>query len=157
MNVPKQWIQRKRNLRQRKIEGFDITSMMVVPNTEGSELFYLLVQKEAQLCKISGYRMKMVEGNGVPLSRLFSTPLTPKWCHNASSCNVCNYTEEKASRCIVRNVVYKATFLVCEEIFKSSQTCASQVTNPTYEGRVTAAECEGRITSPEHEGYKFRL
>ena len=72
MNLPKEWKTRK--LRQREIKGIEATGVIIVPNTAGSELLNKLILKEAQIARVTGYMVKMAEGNGVPLNRLFPAP-----------------------------------------------------------------------------------
>ena len=105
-------------MRERNIKDIKVSTVMVVPNTEGSELLNKLVQKEAQLCKITGYRVKLVEGNGTPLSRAIPQPTTQTLCNRVEQCQVCVATD-KASKCQVRNVVYISECLQCWDVYFS--------------------------------------
>ena len=86
--VPKEWSERK--LRQRRIDGVNISTVMVIPNSHNAELLNGLVLKEAQLSRVTGYMVKLVEGNGVPLSRILPPPLPRKSCHRLEKCIVCS-------------------------------------------------------------------
>ena len=72
--LPKEW--KETQLRQRHIEGLEISTVMMVPNTAESKLLNELIKKEAQLCKISGYYVKLIEGNGTQLCRMFPQPFS---------------------------------------------------------------------------------
>ena len=108
--VPRCW--RERNIRQRNTEIAQVSTVIVVPNTEGSELLNRLVLKEAQLSRLTGYSVKLIEGNGTPLSKLFQIPSGEGSCHRGTQCNVCTWSDKKSSRCSVRSIVYTA---VCRE------------------------------------------
>ena len=108
MTLPKEW--RPKTIRQRRIDGCDITSVIIVPNTHQSELLDKLIQKEAQLSRLTGYSIKLVEGNGIPLSRLMPAPI-PNRCWKGESCPVCPGT--KHVKCSVRNVLYTGECLEC--------------------------------------------
>ena len=77
--LPKEW--KPRQLRQRRIQGIPVSSVMIVPNTHDSCLLNRLILKEAQLSKITGYQMKLVEGNGTQIGRLIPAPLQQSRCH----------------------------------------------------------------------------
>ena len=103
--LPKEW--KPRQLRQRRIQGIPVTSVMIVPNTFNSCLLNRLILKEAQLSKISGYQLKLVEGNGTPISKLMPAPLQSNTCSRGKRCLVCACaTDKKPTRCNIRNVVY---------------------------------------------------
>ena len=121
MEVPREW--KKKTLRQRNIEGTEVTSIMSVPNTAGGELINRLIQKEAQLSRISGYRVKLVEGNGIPINKFFPSPLAKKRCHRREKCIICCQAGDKLSKCSVRNVVYIAQCMECS----NKQDCKQSV------------------------------
>ena len=108
--VPQEW--KDRVTRQREIKGTKVSTIMMVPNTAEGELLNLLVLKEAKLCKITGYRAKLVEGNGVPLSRMIPSPTTKDMCDRRELCQVC-VGSQGTTRCQVRNVVYVSECLDC--------------------------------------------
>ena len=118
MNIPKEW--KKKKVRQRDIKDVEISSIMTVPNTKDGELLTRLVQKEAQLCKLTGFRVKLVEGNGILLSRLFPSPLRAEGCPKFNMCLVCAQSDGKPSKCNVRNVVYTAECLECTENYNGT-------------------------------------
>ena len=91
---------------------------MTVPNTLDSILLNSLVLKEAQLSRVTGYSIKLVEGNGMPLSKLFPTPLSLDVCDRTDECSVCRLSCG-ASRCTIRSVVYIAECLQCWDIWHS--------------------------------------
>ena len=111
--LPHEW--KEKHLRQRHVDGVEVSTVMVVPNTADSFLLNELIKKEAQLCKISGYHIKLVEGNGLQLCRLFPTPLSQDRCPNKDECGVCQYTSDP-SRCNVRSIVYVAECLKCWDL-----------------------------------------
>ena len=89
---------------------------MMIPNTQDAELLNGLILKEAQLSKVTGYMVKLVEGNGVPLNRALPPPLPRESCHRMEKCLICNMTsegEKVASRCDIRNIVYVAECRSC--------------------------------------------
>ena len=96
--LPREW--RNRTLRQRNIDGIEVTTVMTVPNTLDSILLNSLVLKEAQLSRVTGYSIKLVEGNGMPLSKLFPTPLSLDVCDRTDECSVCRLSCG-ASRCTI--------------------------------------------------------
>ena len=108
--LPREW--RKRCIRQRNIAGTQVTTVMTVPNTCDGMLLNNLIQKEAQLCKLAGYCIKLVEGNGVPLNRMFPAPIANDFCDRLDECSVCRLSS-RASKCTVRSVVYVAECLKC--------------------------------------------
>ena len=94
--IPKEWKEHK--LRQRTIKGIDVTTVIIVPNTNNSCLLNKLIQKEAQLGRITGYNAKLVEGNGIPIIRLLPPPLQTKNCHRNNKCLICSQDDTKQSR-----------------------------------------------------------
>ena len=122
--VPKQW--KEKITRQREVEGVNISTVMVVPNTDESELLNLLIQKEAQLCRITGYRTKLIEGNGVPLNRLLPAPTVKSMCDQMDLCQVC-VGSEGVTRCQVRNVVYVSECLLCWDQLDDSKEDRRQI------------------------------
>ena len=56
--VPKEW--RNKCLRQRTIEGVKLSTVMMVPNTSRGELIDKLIEKEAQLSRITGYMRNLL-------------------------------------------------------------------------------------------------
>ena len=114
MDIPKCW--RPKKIRQRAIAGIETTTVMTVPNSPESKLLNNLILKEAQLSRITGYSIKLVEGNGTPLSRILPKPLTMKKCLVSDKCEVCLRTEG-ISKCSARNVLYIAE---CQEKGRTS-------------------------------------
>ena len=121
MNLPKEWKTRK--LRQREIKGIEATGVIIVPNTAGGELLNKLILKEAQIARVTGYMIKMVEGNGVPLSRLFPAPIPSGKCIK-KDCIVCHMSENPSSKCSVRSIVYIAE---CQEVVNDTLTCPDSI------------------------------
>ena len=93
-----------------------ITTVMTVPNTCDGMLLNNLIQKEAQICKLAGYCIKLVEGNGVPLNRMFPAPISKDFCDRMDECSVCRLSS-RASKCTVRSVVYMAECLQCWDVW----------------------------------------
>ena len=108
LNIPREWRQRK--LRQRRIEGLEPSTVMIIPNTADNELLDRLIQKEAQLARVTGYTVKLIEGNGIPLARMFPPPVPHNMCLR-DTCRVCVNSNKKSSKCSVRNIVYTAECL----------------------------------------------
>ena len=77
-SIPQQW--KPKLTRQRNIDGIDVTSVMIVPNTRDSVLLNGLIKKEAQISRITGYSLKLVEGNGTPLARMLPIILNGVTC-----------------------------------------------------------------------------
>ena len=114
--LPKEW--KVKQLRQRHIEGLEVSTVLIVPNTENGCLLDELIKKEAQLSKLSGYHIKMVEGNGTQLYKLFPSPLLQHQCAMGDECYVCQHSDGP-SKCSIRSVVYVAECLKCWDIIFS--------------------------------------
>ena len=93
-SIPQQW--KPKRIRQRNIEGIETTSVMIVPNTYDSELVNSLIKKEAQISRLTGYSLKLVEGNGTPLARILPAPTANTKCNKRSKCAVCVTDSKKA-------------------------------------------------------------
>ena len=98
------------------------TSVMFVPNSYGGILTKKLEQLEPMLERLCGYRVRMVEAAGTPLSRLFSLDMSDGRCHRAD-CHVCiTHNGKGSSRCKRKSVVYLSLCQVCK-LSNSDQGC----------------------------------
>ena len=57
---------------QRPVKGVPFTTVLQVPSTRGSMLLKEIARIEPKLTKMTGYAVKLVEKNGVPLARMFN-------------------------------------------------------------------------------------
>ena len=64
------------------------STVLFVPNTNEGVLAKRLEKLEPQLTRLCGYRARIVEARGMPLSRLFSLDLSDDRSHRAD-CVVC--------------------------------------------------------------------
>ena len=81
-------------------------SVLFVPNSNEGLLLKKLQDKEAQISRLCGYGITLVESSGVPLSRSFSLDLSDGRCHRAD-CDVClKHTSKGSSKCKKKSVVY---------------------------------------------------
>ena len=87
------------------------TTVLFVPNSHQGALMRDLEKAEPNLAKITGYRVRLVEAGGIPISRLFSLDLSDGRCHRAD-CRVCLYhTGTGSSKCkILRYQNFKFWF-----------------------------------------------
>ena len=117
---------------QRRLERIDITTVMMVPNTHKGVLLDSLIKKEAQLAKLTGYCVKLVEGSGTPLARVFPSPLAQSMCHRLDNCEVCKFKDKGRSNCQTRNVVYTAECLEVTNVHENNdhpavRTCINKL------------------------------
>ena len=88
-------------------------AVLFVPRTPGGALLQLLRAKEKEISKVTGDSIKIVERGGTPLDRILVKK--DPWSHTRCSsvdCTVCS--EENASICKVRNLVYTNTCEICK-------------------------------------------
>ena len=125
----------------------EVTSVMIVPNSADGILLNQLNKKEEQVNKLTGYSIKLVEGNGVPLYRSFPIPLGPKVCHNLEKCPVCMKSEGR-SKCAIRGVVYTAECEKCWNVYSDPPDGTVQVNNdpPCSVDQINNKNLEGGIT-----------
>ena len=67
---------------------------------------------------IQGYVVKIVEGNGTQLSKMFPKPFSQDECQRAEECTVCQFSTGP-SKCDLRSVVYIAECLECWDVMYS--------------------------------------
>ena len=82
--------------------------------TPGGLLAKRLQEVEDRLAKASGYRLRMVELSGTPLSRLL--PNTNPWAGQQcgrGSCYTCGQGEEHIQDCKRRNILYESSCTLC--------------------------------------------
>ena len=152
INIPKAW--RPAKFRQRRLEGIDITTVMIVPNTDKGVLLDSLIKKEAQLAKLTGYCVKLVEGNGTPLARVFPTPLTQSMCHRLENCEVCKFKDKGRSNCQTRNVVYTAECIEVVSDQNNDQPAVRTCIDKLYIGETSRSLSE---RAAEHSDGGIRL
>ena len=91
------------------------SSVMFVPNSHKGILIKRLEQLEPKLVRMCGYRVRLVEAAGTPLSRLFSFDMSSGKCHRVD-CYVClTHTVNGSSRCKRKSVLYSSICQVCKE------------------------------------------
>ena len=83
--------------------------MLFVPNSNQSILLKRLEKKEPQLSRLYGYKVRLVEASGSPLSTMFSLDLSDGICHRID-CHVClTHNGKGNSECRKNNIVYKSS------------------------------------------------
>ena len=96
------------------------STVLFVPNSNQGTLLKRLEQKEPMLTRLSGFKVRLVESSGVPLSRLFSVDLSDGYCHRFD-CVVCDTHQKKgSSRCKKKAIVYESKCLDCPSNSKNS-------------------------------------
>ena len=87
--------------------------MLFVPNSNDATLLKKLEQREPLLTRMSGFKVRLVEASGVPLSRLFSLDLSSGRCQRWD-CHVCRLHKGKgSSKCMRKSIVYESRCLSC--------------------------------------------
>ena len=93
--------------------------MLFVPNSHKGVLIKKLEILEPQLTRLTGYKARLVEAGGLPMSRLFSLDLSDGLCHRVD-CHVCiSHNGKGSSKCKRKSVVYKSICLVCQSSVSS--------------------------------------
>ena len=103
-----------------------VKAVVFVPRTRGGELARELRDKEYELEKLTGYRLKIVERAGVSLERLLhqSNPWQGEIC-GRDSCMLCQTkltSEEQPKSCYKRNAVYQISCSECDALAKTDET-----------------------------------
>ena len=84
-----------------------------MPNSNGGTLLKRLEQKEPMLTRLSGFKVRLVESSGIPLSRLFSLDISDGKCHRFD-CYVCALHQGKSgSKCRKKSIVYESRCMSC--------------------------------------------
>jgi hypothetical protein len=105
---------RRIKLRRKKPISPPTIGVMFVEQTPGGLLAKRLQEVEDRLAKASGYRLRMVELSGTPLSRLL--PNTNPWAGQQcgrGSCYTCGQGEEKIQDCKRGNILYESSCTLC--------------------------------------------
>ena len=117
----KRWIVRKQTRsqksRRKKLNvrcAGKITTTLFVPKTPNGKLMEIISRHQDDLNSKVDWRMKLTEKPGTPLWRKFraDTPMS-HGCQRGLACPICDDT---GVGCSVKNVVYQATCLRCEEV-----------------------------------------
>ena len=89
------------------------STVLFVPNSNGAALIKRLEQKEPLLTRLTGFKVRLVESSGIPLSRLFSLDLSDGLCHRLD-CTVCEKHNGKgSSKCKRKSIVYESRCMSC--------------------------------------------
>ena len=90
------------------------STVMFVPNSNRGILLKKLEAMEPLMEKLSGYRVRLVESAGTPLSRLFILDLSDGR-QPCVDCPVCEFhTGKGASRCKRKSKLYQSVCQVCK-------------------------------------------
>ena len=123
-NTWKQWIKRKGNMKHRKGKNNgkekdyrgknmpqNITTAIFIPKTQGGKLIDAIQKKEDDFLKKQlPWHVKLVEKPGTPLSILLMKKFKMlQGCYRGENC-IC---KGKATQCMTKGVVYKATCMAC--------------------------------------------
>ena len=119
--IEKTSFRRKEETRKKKpsAEEVKIKSVMFVPQTRGGRLAKMLRDKEEELAKISGYRIKIVERGGEKIADILckSNPWSGTDCER-EGCLMCTTKVEtgknKNQSCSNRNALYETWCETCE-------------------------------------------
>ena len=91
-------------------------SVLFVDNTAKGILARRIQDEEKKLGRMTGYRIRVAESAGMPLSRLL--PSTNPWgsedCER-EDCVPCSQGDEKRINCKIRNILYENKCTVCNE------------------------------------------
>ena len=89
-------------------------SVLFIDNTKGGMLAKRLQSEESRLSTMTGYRIRVAEAAGTPLSILL--PSTNPWgvqdC-TRTDCVLCEQGEEKPQNCKTRNILYENRCTLC--------------------------------------------
>ena len=90
-------------------------SVMFVDNTAGGILAKRFQQAEEEAGQVTGYRMRITETAGTPLSMLLpsTNPWGPQDCLR-EDCTTCNQMDEKRIDCRKRNILYESECALCK-------------------------------------------
>ena len=106
--------------KRKEVMNKDIKSVVFIPHTKDSILAKELRNKELEIQKITGNRMKIVEKSGNKLEDILTS--TDPWkgadCgrSNCFLCNTKNLTGKNLKKdCTKRNILYEIKCLTCEE------------------------------------------
>ena len=96
-------------------------SVLFVDNTVGGGLYKRLQESEDATGNMSGYRVRVAEAAGTPLSILLpsTNPWGPMDCQR-QDCVTCHQGDEQRIDCRKRNILYESECVICAES-KSSQ------------------------------------
>ena len=110
-------IRRKPNMK--RLGERNVTSVLFVPATKGSELFNAVCSGEDEISSKLSWTIKIVEKGGTQLSSIFmnKSPVI-EGCPLGSDCVVC---ENDAVQCSKRGVVYKASCETCKSANRVSE------------------------------------
>ena len=97
-------------------------SVMCVDNTAGGQLVKRLQAEELRMGRMTGYRVRIAEYGGMPLSRLL--PSTNPWragdC-GRDDCVLFSQEEDKRQNCKMWNVLYENKCTVCNVEVKNGK------------------------------------
>ena len=89
------------------------SSVIFVPNTKGGILIGKLREKEEELSKLTGFRIKYQEAGGLQLRNVFSTDLAKGKHCGRKVCPPCDQSSENRQNCRTQNILYETKCLVC--------------------------------------------
>ena len=87
--------------------------MLQVPRTKTSRLLRELAKVEPRLAKLTGYHSKLVEREGLPLSKLLCVDLSSPTCHRDDCVPCKNPNMKGSSLCTTKNIVYESVCSLC--------------------------------------------
>ena len=67
---------------QKRVNGMNYTSILMVPSSFGSKLLREISRIEPRLAKSTNYSVKLVKKGGKPLSNLFNKNISPPKCQS---------------------------------------------------------------------------
>ena len=129
---PKQKAKFVRKVEGKKNENSNPITVLFVPKTPGGELARRLKEAEAEIEKITGDRVKVVEKAGVMLKNLLhkANPWAGDQC-GRQDCLVCR--QEKGGNCRQRNVTYSTECKKCQEKGGKKSKYYGESARTTYE------------------------
>ena len=126
-------------MEKNKMKGdtIEVTTVLFVPPTPNGKLTRMMEEVEQNIRLETGWGSKIVEKPGIPLALQFlrKTPMI-NGCPLGDLCILC---ENKGTKCTVRSVVYKASYLACEteKLECSDEITADRLSQGVYIGETS--------------------
>jgi hypothetical protein len=137
-------------------ESTAISSVMFVPSMKGGILLKKLKEKEQELSKLTGFKIKYVEMGGAKLGNSFSTNLCKGMHCQKVSGGPCNINGEKREDCRSRNITYESVCRICnkEDMKEEKEKERSKPSQEEGRKRVYIAETSRSLFERSSEHYK---
>ena len=105
---------RKKATSHRAGNEIKVTTVIFVPNTPGGLLIRKLREKEDELSRLTGFKIKFQEAGGSKLANSFSTELARGKHCGRDPCPSCDSNvEERRPNCRSKNILYESICALC--------------------------------------------